>query len=356
LRVVEDHLKNRDNNFGLIRLVAAIVILFWHSFFLTDPAKGGNVTWFGIDYSNVAVDMFFAISGFLLAASYLRNSSVLAYAESRFLRIFPGLFVCNLVSVLIVGLAFTQLPSIKYLADHQTWEYVWTNSTLISGGTQLQIYLPGVFDDNMRTSVNGPLWTLAYEIWMYILLAIIGLTGILKKQRIAPVLLLEGLVILLVFPLFFFESNATRLLFYFFAGVFVYLIRKWLPMNGWLALALGLGAVIGVGTGLNALIMPIGLVYCTIWMALVPEGKIRLYNRVGDYSYGTYLYGWPVQQSIIALAPTIQPLPLFGSSLLLTLLIAAISWHFIENPSLRCKGSATRLVARVIPANISRGG
>lgn len=347
MRVVGDFLKDRDNNFSLIRLIAALMLLLGHAFYLTDPLKRGNVTAFGIDYGYIALSVFFAISGFLLTASYSRKPSCLVYAESRFLRIFPGLVVCNLFTVLVIGLAFTRLPFYEYLADHQTWDYLGINSTLILHGTELQVDLPGVFASNPRPGVNGPLWTLAYEVWMYILLAFIGRAGMLKRQRVLRGILLEALILVLIYHFIGFETGATRLGFYFFAGVFVYLIREWLPMNGWLALALGLAAIASVGTMLYALIMPIAVVYCTFWLALVPKGWVRLYNRLGDYSYGTYLYGWPVQQSIMALVPAIQPWMLFGWSLPLTLLIASVSWHLVENPLLGCKGSTTRLIDRI---------
>jgi peptidoglycan/LPS O-acetylase OafA/YrhL len=237
-----------------------------------------------------------------------------------------------------------------YLTHNQVWDFVWINSTLILDKIQLRYILPGVFSINPQQGVNGSLWTLPYEVWMYISLVGLGAIGMFKHVRISNIFLSTMLIVLLAFPFLGTSewltkfANLQRFSLYFFAGAFVYLNRQWMPLKGLLALALCLGSIASRGTILYDFILPVALVYGVFWIAYVPSGQIRQYNRLGDYSYGTYIYAFPVQQSLIAVFPGIEPTVLFGSALGLTLLIASISWHFVENPFLERKGSLTKFI------------
>ena len=53
-----------------------------------------------------------------------------------------------------------------------------------------------------------------------------------------------------------------------------------------------------------------------------------------DLSYGTYLYGWPVQKLVLILLPAAAPLALFLLSLPLALGCAVLSWGLVEGPAL----------------------
>lgn len=86
------------------------------------------------------------------------------------------------------------------------------------------------------------------------------------------------------------------------------------------------------------LIYVLSISYILLFIAYVPAGLIRGYNKAGDYSYGTYIYAYPIQQSIVALSPGIAPLPMFLMSAFVTLLLAVCSWHFIERRALGLKG------------------
>ena len=79
------------------------------------------------------------------------------------------------------------------------------------------------------------------------------------------------------------------------------------------------------------------LVYAVFWCAYVPDGWIRKYNNLGDYSYGLYIYAFPVHQTLAALRPGIAPLPMFLAAFPLSLGLAVVSWHVVEKPSLALK-------------------
>jgi len=79
--------------------------------------------------------------------------------------------------------------------------------------------------------------------------------------------------------------------------------------------------------------------YLVLYLAYVPNGFIRRFNKLGDYSYGVYIYAFPVQQSIAALVPTIDVARLFIYAFVVTLSLAILSWHFIEKPALQLKAT-----------------
>jgi len=125
------------------------------------------------------VDMFFVISGFLIAASLQRNS-VQGYLASRALRILPALIVCVGLSTFVLGPLLT--TSADYWRNPQTWQYFTHNATL----HRAEFFLPGVFEQLPRTAINGSLWTLPIEAQLYIALLIAGLLGMIDDAGADP--------------------------------------------------------------------------------------------------------------------------------------------------------------------------
>ncbi|MGY8705634.1 hypothetical protein RAD16_07795 [Bradyrhizobium sp. 18BD] len=81
------------------------------------------------------------------------------------------------------------------------------------------------------------------------------------------------------------------------------------------------------------------LAYITVFLGLTPLPKLGILGT-GDYSYGVYLYSCPIQQSVNWLLPDIRSNTFnFVTSLVLTALFAAFSWHFIEKPALGLRKS-----------------
>jgi peptidoglycan/LPS O-acetylase OafA/YrhL len=165
--------RGKDNNFNLLRLLAAFAVLFGHCYALLGLAEPLGTT-LGMSIGSIAVDIFFISSGFLVGASLIQRQSVVDYILARFLRIFPALWVMLLFVVLLLGAVFSHLPLASYYQDPQLVHHLGKSASLMTG---LDFYLPGVFADNPYPRVvNGSLWTMIYELSMYGLLLLVWIS------------------------------------------------------------------------------------------------------------------------------------------------------------------------------------
>ncbi len=178
----------RANNFDCMRFVAAALVVLGHSYWLSGRAHSEPLRAFTghSDMADVAVNVFFVMSGYLIHASWRHSAGPLAFIGKRALRIFPALAVSVLFTVLVIGPLTTELPLAEYLSAPQTRAYLGNIALL----THFQ--LPGVFVHNpFPDTVNGSLWTLPYEAFMYLSLLALGMTGLLRRlSTVVPLVLL----------------------------------------------------------------------------------------------------------------------------------------------------------------------
>lgn len=337
----------RDNNFNLIRFLAASAVLVSHSFALSTGTSASE-PWgplLGITPGSMAIEIFFLTSGFLVTASLVRRKDVRSFALARMLRIYPGLIVAVTLTVLAVGFRFTTLQPLSFFTDAQTWIYWARTTTLVTNVSHL---LPGAFENNpWRFAVNSSLWSLPYELTMYAVLALawMSLTGKHKTAAglferiivaIAAVSMLTHLLLIGVVT-----SSALRLTAMFFVGSALYVLRHRVPLTGRIFLVM-LAAVLTsmFEKKVFSYCYPLALPYLVFYLAYVPRGRVRSFNRIGDYSYGIYIYAWPVQQMTAALVHGVKPLEMFLLSFLGTCALAVASWHLIEKPALAMKPDA----------------
>lgn len=97
------------------------------------------------------------------------------------------------------------------------------------------------------------------------------------------------------------------------------------------------------------------IAYVLFYLVYVPVGQLRTFNQVGDYSYGVYIYAFPVQQSVAALLPGVSVIAMISISAVVTLLLAALSWHLLERRALRLKGHYVEHTRRLFFAGLKRG-
>lgn len=347
MKLVE-YASSRDNNFNLVRLIAAALVLYSHSYpiFLgsgnPDPLK--RLT--GMTFGSLAVDIFFVTSGFLIAGSYFSRQHLGSFIWARFLRIFPALWVALLLTVLLIGLSISNSEFFKFFLHPETAEYLLQNALLLFG---LQWDLPGAFANNpYPLAVNGSLWTLPWELKMYILLAFLALSCSLlgrymkrltAKGVIPTITLLAMLVSIFNDTFAFAEGRGLHLFCMFFLGSSLYLHRDKIDFK--LSVFAGSVVVLILGVFFESLFYIFYLItlpYIVLYLAYVPGGLIRRFNSFGDYSYGVYIYAFPVQQAFVWAYPDLGFGLLTVSSFLVTLVFALFSWHLVEKPALALKG------------------
>ena len=336
------------NNLTALRWFAACLVLYGHAHaFLGLP----EVLFMQIvPMGLLGVYIFFAISGYLVAQSWSRDPHVLRFMAKRALRIFPGLVVCTLLSVLVLGPLLTSLDANAYWQNEHTLGYLSNIALYIS------YHLPGVFANNAWPhAVNGSLWSLPVEFFMYLLLALIGLVGALVQAALnmqrATAWLVGGMSLLFIAlaALWALPTQEAMVVYrtdlrhipmcgvYFMVGASLYCFQwekhftlsnvllalvawlslshrtQWFAMASWLVLPF--------------VVMAFGLARHP-WLG-------RMHTR--DYSYGIYIYAFPVQQTVASFWPQ-MPLPAYLlSTFVITVALAATSWHFVEKPALKYK-------------------
>ncbi|MCK5830862.1 MAG: acyltransferase [Methylococcales bacterium] len=336
----------RNNNFNLIRFISALAVILSHSYPLSlgKTALEPFEKTIGISLGEIAVHIFFVTSGFLVTGSLIRNRNILDFFLSRILRIFPALIVSAIFVVILCGVTETKLSLTEYFSDSQIYNYFITNSVLII--KSVVYFLPSVFIDNPYPNVvNGSLWSLPWELRMYLILG--GSFFIFKKRADFIILGIYSISLIYFFYnefildidiLFFYHLFYLSILF--FSGSLLYIYGHIIPINFFIFLGilfLLFLLVIFFEPHYFKFFYYVLFPYIVIYIAYVPKGAIRTFNKLGDYSYGLYIYAFPVQQIIVTLFDKITPLELFNYSVPVTLFLSIFSWGLIEKPSLKLK-------------------
>ncbi len=343
--MLSNYTESRNNNFNLIRFLAASLVILSHSYPLLglgshEPLK--SIT--GVSLGGLAVDVFFISSGFLICRSFVRRPSILDFSASRILRIYPALIVAVLFCTLVVGVIYTSLPVVDYLTKNETYLYLAKNSILILG---VHHTLPGVFETlPFSGAVNGSLWTLPYEITMYaaIVLTLLLSNALLRKFRVKTswTVLIATLVIA---SKYFFDhynqgasTHIVSLSLMFFSGSSYYIFQNKINMNTKIFIIILLILAVSCSEkSLFLIVYPIALPYIILYLAYIPGGTLLKFNRYGDYSYGIYIYAFPIQQILVYHLGDSSPLALSILAFPLTFVLAFLSWHVIEKRALSLK-------------------
>jgi len=338
---------SRPNNFDLLRFAAATLVLVDHSNALTGRLGGPGP--FGYETpAGFAVAVFFIISGFLVAGSWERAPRLWAFMLKRALRIVPAYAVVVVCAALVLGPLATDLTLRDYFHNRATWAY-FLNLTIV----ELHYSLPGVFVGNpYPLAVNGSIWTLPIEVVMYIALAALGFVGAFSRAVVTALVALLAVGWLgwgadaTAAPPLYFESLPTghtlHLALWFFTGSALWLWREHIDYRADVAVALLVFLWWTEWTRTGALVAHVALPYVVIWIATLPVEWMNRFGRGGDFSYGMYLYAFPVQQTLVAGGGAAWPYPVYlAAAFLLCLACAVASWHGIEHPALRLKPRRT---------------
>ncbi|MBI1220928.1 MAG: acyltransferase family protein [Rhodobacteraceae bacterium] len=350
MRRLGDVAQGRDNNFNLIRLCAATAVLVSHAWPLTGgpgtPEPLQRLT--GHSLGTLAVYVFFAVSGFFVSASFARRASAADFLIARGLRLFPALAVSLLLVVLVLGPVVTTLPLAEYLGAPGTARFLLRNLALVD-----PLYsLPGVFEANPYPKVEGSIWTLGYEVACYAMVCLAGLTGLTQRPR--PLALAFGAygvmwVAAATVHLPQRVEDLHLLSLPFVLGMAAWHARDRLPLSFAGVAALVLLAVLLRPTAAAFPALVAALAYATFWAGYLPLRAARLWNRAGDYSYGLYVYAFPVQGLVVWALGALTPAQNIALALPPTLALAVLSWHLIEKPALALRTARMRR-ARLVPA------
>jgi len=342
---------NKNNNFNLIRMLAAISVIVSHSYALALGTRNAEPikNLLGVSLGTIAVDIFFITSGLLVTRSLLVGTDLKFFIVSRILRIFPALIVSVLFCITL-GAYLSSFSLQMYFNDSELLNFILFNSTIILTDYQ---ELPGVFyNAPLDRSVNGSLWTLPWELRMYILLIAIGIFSIiLKKFKVSfqfgrSIIIITALCCTPLYFYFHFTENFHwfyykffRFSSAFFIGGSLFILSKYIHLKiSWVVgvFLLLIGAFVLNKTAFF-IIYIFSIPYLVLCSAYIPKGKILKYNILGDFSYGTYIYAWPIQQTLAVSIIGIRPTQMTFCATVIVIGLAVLSWYLIEKPSMKLK-------------------
>lgn len=325
------------NHLTAVRWGLAGLVALGHVFLLTTGYEPIRIHhWTG---GYMAVNGFFVLSGLLIAKSLSTRRHIGTYLRSRLLRIYPALVVMALAFIFVFAPFLSEPGGIERIWSAESWRYGFR--VLLMGDPE---HAPGgIFTGNLEEDFNGPLWTIRFEMLAYVLAAIGFFTGILGgfwRVLIAFLLVQASYLVLPHFVDFaVLPAGALSLLRLSSAFLMGMLLWHWpaarrphaLVVAGLAGLFVLFGAsVVGellANLALTALVLRLGL----------PTQANAAVSTMPDYSYGIYIWHYPVMQSVLFLQPETSPLILALISTPAFIFVAGLSWHFVEKPALRLK-------------------
>ncbi len=326
---------NEPNNFDTIRIAMALLVVWSHSFALyfgTEAHEPLSLLTAGVaNAGNIAVDVFFIVSGFLILKSFDRSRSSWSFLKKRIARIVPGFMVATSLC------AFVLLPAL--VATHYT-----AGSIVKTLGMNLLLQgwfvNPTPFVHNHVQAINGSLWSIPFEFWCYLGVLAFGILKGGKALLVSAIIVTIGLDVWtnatgkqwgggIIAQVVGWPNTWFRMAPSFMAGMLIYVYRDRVPRSGWIVLT-GLLLLV-VCTRFSPLLaealLPIVLAYTVLYYAFSRQSIQAA--RYGDFSYGTYLYAFPIQQLILAF--WVCSFPVFvATSMLLSAGAGVASWFAVE--------------------------
>lgn len=326
------------NALNLVRLLLATGVIVWHSF----PLSGHDIEWWPLRQllGEVWVDGFFAISGFLIVNSWMRNPNWATYLRARILRIMPAFWTCLVVTALVIA------PLTAGVFGPSNAGYVVRNAALWIfqpdiAGSPTGVPYPGAW--------NGSLWTLAWEFFCYLGVLALGVTGLLRRRATIPVLFAVAMLGAVITTLGVVENAyvvfGSRFGLMFLAGALIWQYQDRVRLTPVWATVAAMVLVLALLLPNYRILAALPVAYLTLAAgALIKRPALRLRN---DISYGVYIYAFPAQQVLAIWGAWELGVPVFAVlSVAVTIPLAAASWFAVEKP-------AMRLIKRHRPAAIA---
>jgi peptidoglycan/LPS O-acetylase OafA/YrhL len=324
------------NSYDFVRFLAASAVLFSHHFALSripEPA----VPLYGEDFGKLAVEIFFSLSGFLICRSLQKTTDWAQFVSARFLRIFP-----NLTFSLVTA-------SLATLVWYQNYGHLWKHAKYVIGNLLMffrgvTFTIPGVFEDSKVAAVNGPLWSLPSELWLYVLLfALFAIGG----RRSSLLIFIAALTLSLVW--FFTPASGgfifgpidtfqlSRLGSFFMSGAILAVCWPYIEKRAVLIGVVALLAILLLGNLLPPANILRALTVATIVIGLGSSRAMAWFAKGGDASYGIYIFAWPLQQFSLLLIDSfwLSMLAAFAA----TTALGYATWHLFEKRAMSSRKS-----------------
>ncbi len=338
----------RNHQFDLLRILFATLVLLAHAFELTEGKASHELlnrwTRSSMTFGTLGVDGFFVLSGYLIVQSWLGDPDFVQFMRKRLLRIVPGFLIAVIVSTLAVGLL---APGVDRFFSHIGWSFL--KSIVLLTVPDTPPVLPGM----PFPTVNGAMYTIAYEFRCYLFVALLGLCGLLRRPALclaANLLLLSSL--LSMAPLerirwpwlnvFGLPALTIRLTGIYLVGVTFFLLREKIAFRPYLAMtatAAMVAWVVFLPSRAEFAVVVCGS-YLMFYLGQMHLSSLSWMNHFPDISYGIYLYGWPVESLWIWFHRG-SPWICFFVSTIVCFALGWMSWHFVERPALTLKRRTT---------------
>jgi peptidoglycan/LPS O-acetylase OafA/YrhL len=332
-RMIE--VRNRSSGFDYLRVSLATAIILWH----TVPTSYGAAAQFQTPlllrmFVMAILPMFFSLSGFLVSGSLDRSPSLVTFYGLRLLRIVPALAAEVTLSALILGTAFSTFSAASYFTDPEFRIY------FLNMLGYIHFFLPGMFLGNpVPGVVNLQLWTIPYELECYLVIGVLAFLRVIKNRMLLLILLV---VVQLVFAIHGFHGaqmtgrvtvGGRMLVLAFIFGVALNSYKDKIPFNGFIAALSAILMLASLSFGPTRYLCGLPSAYLTIYLGLLNPPRLPLIFS-GDYSYGLYLYGFPIQQAVASFPSLRHWYINFAIAYPLALFCAVGSWWLLEKRAL----------------------
>ena len=328
-----DNAFTKSQNLQLIRFISSICVIIAHAFAISTGNEENEflskLTDGYLGLGALAVCVFFVAGGFLIAKSVERQKIAGKYFKSRIIRIFPSL-IFTTVCVTVLGAFFSEHTPLEYFKNNDTWKYL-LNSFFVPVHN-----LPGVFENNpYLPTVNGSLWTLPIEFLCYIACFITYKCKLLKKNSFLislPFVMIGILILDCLGNYISFARSIIRpcLLFYIGMGYWVY--REHIELKkSWFIISI-IGFLLSLFYDVPQIGIYIFFPYILFMVSYGMKQCSSIIGNLGNYSYGIYLWGFPVQQAVVCLnGSKMNPFLNMFISIPIAVALGIVTYFFIEN-------------------------
>ena len=334
----------KNNNFDFLRFLFAVFVVISHAYPLSGSSENSQwiyqVTSGQIVLARIGLNGFFIISGFFIFQSLKHSKSLLNYYRKRFLRLFPALFIVLLITILFAQ--FVYEGAVPFYKNEEVYTYLPNNLSLYN----FQAIIKGIFDNNPYHSINGSLWTIRYEFSLYVALSLLYFFR--NNKKIIRILLLTCFATLIIsYNFFLFRFAGSSILgmigyeildlgTFFVCGSLLAAFNFEKVKTKWILPIAVLILITSIQFNFYNTTKHIILPVIILLIGFTPLTFFSTFDKIGDLSYGIYIYSFPVQQTLMYYYK-LNVYQLIFLSLIISIILGYFSWHLIEKKVLRYK-------------------